>query len=190
MIFYDNSFSGGQRCVGNPDVIQRGSHTSKFGRQVVVPNANINCVVRITGVAVSMNFGGYLSDNLPLFQIWRPISPGLSVYNRVVQVQLSNGSLIGGHRGYYLTNFTVSHPADLQPGDVIGYYQSSTPKRIIWDIENSEYTSYSNNATSPETTIDINNVDYVEANRQPLIELQFGKYIHCNNILFNRKSLV
>ena len=168
--------TGGQNCIDNPDINQNRSHTSFPGRQVIVPNASINCNVRITGVVVSMNFGGSMPGDLPLVQIWRPSSPGSSVYNRVAQAQLSGGTLIGGISGYYITIVPVSDLPDFQPGDVIGYYQSESPSRTIWNINTSGYTSYSNSASSPSITIDINNVDYIETDRQPLIEVNFGKY--------------
>jgi len=168
--------TGGQNCIDNPDIYHNGSHTSLPGRQVIVPNATINCNVRITSVAASMNFGGFMPGDLPLVQIWRPSSPGSSVYNRVAQIQLSAGTLLGGISGYYVTIIQVSDLPDFQPDDIIGYYQSESPLRTIWNVETSGYTSYSNNVNSPSITIDIDNVDNVETERQPLIELDFGKY--------------
>ena len=168
--------TGGQNCIDKPDIYQNGSHTSFPGRQVIVPNVTINCNVRITSVAASMNFGGFMPGDLPLVQIWRPSSPGSSVYNRVAQIQLSEGTLLDGISGYYATIVPVSDLPDFQPGDVIGYYQSESPLRTIWNVETSGYTSYSNNVNSPSITIDIDNVDNVETERQPLIELDFGKY--------------
>ena len=170
--------TGGQNCVDNPDIYRKGSHTSLPGRQVIVLNATTNCNVRITTVAASMNFGGFMPGDLPLVEIWRPSSPGSSVYNRVAQIQLSEGTLLDGISGYYATIVPVSDLPDFQPGDVIGYYQSESPLRTIWNINTSGYTSYSNNVNinSPSNTIDIDNVDYVETERQPLIELEFGKY--------------
>jgi len=170
------NFSGGQSCIENPDVNRAGDHTSLTGVQVIVPGASINCDVRITSIAVSMHFGGYINGGLPLVQIWRPSSPGSSVYNKVAQAQLSAGYLMGNStHGYYFQHLTVNGTADFQSGDVIGYYQSSIPLRTIWNIETNGFISYSNNANSPATTIDISDVDNVENKRQPLIELLYGK---------------
>jgi len=141
------------------------------GSQVIVPSASINCAVRIIGLEVSMNFGGF-SGGLPFLQIWRPSSPGSSVYGRIYQVQLLGGNF---RNGYYFGRFRLINPAEFQSGDVIGYYESSVPSRTIWNIETSGYTSYSNNANSPATTINISDVDNVENDRQPLIELFYGK---------------
>jgi len=176
-IIKNTIFSGGQSCIDNPDVYQRGSHASSRGVQVIVPSTSINCAVRITGIAVSMNFGGFRNGGQPLIQIWRPSSPESNVYNKVAEVQLSARILIGNFTsGYFLENFTVNGTADFQSGDVIGYYQSSSPLFTIWNIETSGYTSYSNNTSSPATTINISDVDNVENDRQPLIELQYGRH--------------
>ena len=146
------------------------------GSQVIVPSASINCDVRIIGLIVSMNFGGFSNGGLPFFQIWRPSSPGSSVYSRIYQAQLLDGIFLGNpHNGYYFGNFVLRNPAEFQSGDVIGYYQSSMPLRTIWNIETSGYTSYNNNANSPATTINISDVDNEENDRQPLIELLYGK---------------
>ena len=161
--------TGGQSCIENPNVNQQGSNYWNSGRQVIVPNTRINCTGRITGIAVSMAYGGWLTNNHPSIQIWRP-SPGSSVYNRIYQVAVDFGTSIDG--SYYIDNLTVN--GIVQTGDVIGYYQPSFPRRVILNIQTSGYTSYSS-ANYPGTTIDINNVDTVLSNRQPLIELQFGK---------------
>jgi len=145
---------------------------------VIVPSASINCTGRITGIAVSMEWIGLLTENYPIIQIWHPSSPGSSVYNRISQATVSLGTREGNFGNfYYIYRFPVTNFIDFQPGDVIGYYQPSQPRRVIWNIQTSGYTSYSNSVNSPSNTIDINNVDHVERDQQPLIELQFGKDI-------------
>jgi len=187
MIFELVYFTGGQNCIDNPRIYQNGSHASFPGRQVIVPNASINCTVRITRVAVSMAFGGFLDGNLPLVQIWRPTSPGSGVYDRVVEMKLSEGTFLNGNSGYYLAISPFSHQSDFQRGDVVGYYQPKSPLRTIWTSNTNGYTSYSNNVNSSSNTIDISNVDNVETDRQPLIELQYGKYtetyLHIRKVL-------
>ena len=143
---------------------------------MIVPNARINCTGRIAGITVSMDFVGVFTNDFPMIQLWRPSSPGSSVYNNISQVELSMGISVG-LPAYFYINVSTNVSMDFQSDDVIGYYQPPQPRRVIWNIQTSGYTSYSNNVNSPSTTIDINNVDNVETNRQPLIELQFGKYI-------------
>ena len=64
---------------------------------------------------------------------------------------------------------------DFQSGDVVGYYQPLPARQLVWNNETSGYTSYSYNTNSPATIINISDVDNVENDRQPLIELQYGK---------------
>ena len=170
---------GGQSCINNPNVNQRGSDLIDSGRQVIVPSARINCTGRITGFVVSMAFiGHFISNNFPRIEIWRPSSPGSNVYSNLGSVTLSRGTFIGDSTsGYYLLRLSIINSTDFQFGDVIGYYQPSQPRRVIWNINTIGYTSYSNNVNSPSNTIDINDVDNVETDMQPLIELQFRKNI-------------
>jgi len=144
------------------------------GRQVIVPNASISCTGRITGIAVSMGFSGSFSDEFPTIQIWRPSSPGSTVYSNIAQVQLSSGIAVG-HPVYFLSNMSTNFPMDFQSGDVVGYYQPLPARQLVWNNETSGYTSYSYNTNSPATIINISDVDNVENDRQPLIELQYGK---------------
>lgn len=145
---------------------------------MIVPNASLNCNGRITNVAVSMElilFG----SNLPLFQIWHPTSINSNSYTIIGEVQLPTGDRIGNPftSGYYYASISLnsSSQIEFQSGDVIGYYQPSNPRRRIQSIQTSGYASYSSTVTSPLTSIDINNVDNIETDRQPLIEIAFGK---------------
>ena len=169
---------------------QRGDVTVSTGRQVIVPSARFNCNGRITSVAVSMQFS-FSGSNLPLFQIWHPTSTVSSTYNKVGEVELPSGSRMGGLIiNYYFANLSLTGNTEIefQSEDVIGYYQPSEARRTIRSIQTSGYTSYSNTVTNPLTSIDINNVNNTENNRQPLIEITFGKivklqFIH-NNCMY------
>ena len=167
---------GSQTCVENPNVNQTGQIFISRGRQVIVPRATFSCNGKITNVVVSMLSDG--GDNFPLFQVWRPASRASSTYNKIGEIELPQGNHIGGLIiNYYLANLSLnsSSQIEFQSGDVIGYYQPSDPQRLIWSIQTSGYTSYSNTVTSPLTSIDINNVNNTETERQPLIEVMFGK---------------
>ena len=146
---------------------------------MIIPNAALNCNGRITNVAVSMRFGVVFGSNLPLLQIWHPTSLNSDSYTVIGEVQLPAGNYIstGLFSGYYFANMSLnsSNQIEFQSGDAIGYYQPSDPQRRIWSIQTSGYTSYSNTVTSPSTSIDTNNIDNIETNRQPLIEITFGK---------------
>ena len=177
-ILYFN-LSGGQTCLSNPNVNQRGQRIIGSGRQVIVPNARFNCNGRITNVAVSMH--GKLGSNLPLFQVWHPISLNSNTYNKTGEVELAPGHYksIDINLGYFYVNMSLNNNSQIefQSGDVFGYYQPSNARRLIWNIQTSGYTSYSNTVTSPLTSINTNNVDNTETDYQPLIEVTFGKIV-------------
>ncbi|XP_065899772.1 uncharacterized protein [Dysidea avara] len=171
--------SGGQSCIDNPDVNQKGTNLIPSGRQVIIPNIRFNCTVRITHIAVSLAFGD-LGSNPPMIQIWRPLFPGSTVYSNLGQVRIPSGKFKAFN--HLFVNLTISNSDDINfvPGDVIGYYQPLNATRLIWSIETSGYTSYSNNVNSARNRIDISNVDNVETNQQPLIELSFD--IRCDDL--------
>ena len=183
----------GQGCIDNPNIRQRGSVVIDDERQVIIPNARFECNGRVTSVGASMGFGSQ-SGNLPNIQIWRPSSPGSDVYNRIGQVQVTSGNFNGipFFTAYYSTIvlLTNNDRIEFQSDDVIGYYQPSNSQREIWNIETNGYTSYSNNVNSPGTTFDINNVDYMDGQRQPLIEIMFGKnqFLSKNSLAVKIKS--
>ena len=117
--------------------------------------------------------------DFPRFQVWHPTSPNSSNYNRIGDVQLPAGNFVfvGDRRNYYSANVSLnsSSQIEFQSGDVIGYYQPFNSSRLMWSIQTSGYTSYSNTVNSSSTSIDTNNVNNTENNRQPLIAVTFGK---------------
>jgi len=170
---------GAQTCVNNPNVDQRGDVSIGSERQVIVPNARFNCNGRITNIRVSMDFEAF-SGNLPQFQVWHPTSLNSSMYNKTHEVQLPSGNFIFAgmlSTSYYMASLSLdsNNQIKFQSGDIIGYYQPSNPRRSLRSMQTSGYTSYSNTIVSPSTLIDINNVDNIENDRQPLIEITFGK---------------
>ena len=144
---------------------------------MIVPNAVLNCNGRITSVAVSMQFV-FRGSDFPQFQVWHPTSLNSGTYTMIGEVQLPGGNFVGNLlSNYFLANVSLNSNSQIefQSGDVIGYYQPSDPQRRIRSIQTSGYTSYSNTVASPLTSIDINNIDNTENDRQPLIEIKFGK---------------
>ena len=168
---------GGQSCIDTPNINQRGSTTIGNGRQVIVPNARFGCNGRVTAIRASLRWGGGDGD-LPSVQIWHPTSLGSSVYIRSGQVQVTTGQQMGPWNSrYYSTSVSLNNNdyIEFQLNDVLGYYQPTNPRRRIWSIQASEYISYSNNVNSPGDMIDITSAPNVETERQPLIEVMYGK---------------
>ena len=162
--------------MNNPNVKQKGQVSIGSGRQVIVPNARFNCNGRITSISVSMY--KWNGTDYPLFQVWHPTLLNSSIYNKIGEVQLPYGSFVNvGRNNYHSATLSLNSNSQIefQSGDVIGYYQPSNPRVLIWSNRIRGYTSYSNNATTPLMSIDINNVDYNETDRQPLIKVTFGE---------------
>ena len=170
-------YLGGQTCISNPNADQRGQMSINSGRQVIVPNSTFNCNGRITNIIVSMNTVSSGTD-FSVFEVWHPTLPS-GTYHKIGEVELPLGDRMGGQGqnnfDYAILSLNSSTQIEFQSGDVIGYYQPSDTQRLIWSIQTSGYISYSNNVISPSTSIDINNVDNVDTNHQPLIEISFGK---------------
>ena len=119
-----------------------------------------------------------INTYFPLFQVWHPTSINSATYSKIGEVQLPRGNRIIARGGnYYIANVSLnsSSQIEFQSGDVIGYYQPFDPRRLVRSIQTSGYTSYSNNVTSPSTSIDTSNVHNIETNHQPLIAVIFGK---------------
>ena len=178
LVIASHKFSGGQTCLDNPNVNQRGQETIASGRQVIVPNARFNCNGRITNVAASMkDWSG--ATNYPLFQVWRPyMYPGS--YMKIGEVHFSAGSLKGAGQGsYYYANISLnsSSQIEFQSGDVIGYYQPSNAQRQIWSIQTDEYISYSLTFPYALDVLHIYSEGISVDNYQPLIKVMYGKII-------------
>ena len=158
------------------------------GRQVIVPNAALHCNGRITDIAVSMERVSPPGSNIPQFEVWLPTLLNSSNYTIIGEVQLPAGNRIGSSStGYFYASISLnsSSQIEFQSEDVIGYYQPSNARYLIWSVQTSGYTSYINTVTTLLTSVDINNLDTIETNNQPLIEITFGKlkiymcsYIH------------
>jgi len=170
----------GQNCINNPGMsaYEHLGGNIKKGRQVIVPSFKFNCYGRINHASAVMINASHSGDELPLFQIWRPTTFGSTLYNRIGQIKFPIGNLIEDTKFY----FTNAIPEDrqtieFQPGDVIGYYQPSNPRLLLWSINQTGFVSYSNNASDAVITYNTESADYVDNGLQPFIRVFFGMYI-------------
>ena len=79
---------------------------------------------------------------------------------------------------YYLGNVscTGNNRIEFQSGDVIGYHQGSDVHYRLWNIDTNGYTPYYYRNTSvPLEFFTISNSVQPRDNRQPLIEVMYGK---------------
>ena len=121
-----------------------------------------------------------ISGGYPSVQIWRPKNS--TVYIRVdteCALTVNDINRMTDSMGfeYYLGNVscTGNNRIEFQSGDVIGYHQGSSVRYNIWNIETAGYISYYHDSSDPLTTFNIKSADGLLENRQPLIQVMFGK---------------
>ena len=177
----------GQQCIQNPDINIQGDAAIENGTHMISPSFTFSCNGRITSVTASLftveGFSLIPGMNLPVFQVWRPLLPGSSIYSIIGQAQFDSGVFYAGPYLYTSTILlTRDDRIEFQSGDVIGCYQPNYPLRLVQiiTIDNVNYISYFSHTTNPTTaTINISSTDYVDEVRQPLINITTGKYTCC-----------
>ena len=177
----------GQNCINNPNISIPGDYSIAEGRHIIMLNLNFACNGRITGVAASM-YAIRPSGALPVFQIWRPLSPNSNVYSKIGQVQFEapQGQNI---LRIYISNvsLTGNDQIEFQAGDAIGCYQPSNSRYRAGAIDDPNFTSHftsSSSLTTTTTTIDISSarLNYFETTIRPLISVIIGEYIYSSII--------
>ena len=135
-----------------------------------------NCYGRIHQVAyVTINVS-HPGDNEPIIQLWRPSSSGSNVYNIIGQTKvLILKYAIPDTQFYYIAAIFNIRQIKFQPGDVIGYYQPSNPRHLLYSISETGYVSYSINASAAATTINTSNVHYIDDGLMPYVRADFGE---------------
>ena len=161
-------------CVDTVNVRQRGTNAESTTRQVIVPRFEFSCNGRITGYLISLESDGS-SGGYPSVQVWHPTSS--TAYTRVDTECALTGNNISNMGDYYLGNVSCNgdNRIEFQSGDVIGYHQGDPLRYRLWTIKNMEYTTYYHAGSNSFTMFDINNDDVASENRQPLIQVMYGK---------------
>ena len=79
---------------------------------------------------------------------------------------------------------TGDNRTEFQTGDVIGYHHGTPLRYQLWSIDSNGYTTYFHRDTiSPLNTFTIISNDVQSANnRQPLIEVMYGKITHSHKL--------
>ena len=144
---------------------------------MIIPSFMFNCYGRINHVSCFAINASHPGDDEPIIQLWRPSSSGSNVYNIIGQTEfLKNENPISDTQFYYIDAPFTIHQIKFQPGDVIGYYQPSNPRHLLWSISETGYVSYSINASATATTINTSNVDYTDDGLVPVVRVDFGEY--------------
>ena len=160
--------------MNNPNISIPGDGALLNDRHIVMPELHFGCNGRITSVAASM-YEVRSSGSLPVFQVWRPSSPGSSHYSKIGQVQFEAG--IPGVR-VHISNVSLTGKDQIkfQSGDVLGCYQPFRSHYRVGTIGDANYTSYFTSINSLITAaINLANVNYFETTRRPLISVMIGE---------------
>ena len=172
-------YVAGRSCIYDPGEHGFFTHTGRNimrGRQVIVPSLIFDCYGRINHVSYVTINASHPDNDEPVIQLWRP-SSGSNVYNRIGQTKLLIlKNAIPDTQFYYTDAIFDIHQIKFQPGDVIGYYQPSNPRHLLYSINEAGYVSYSINASAAGTTINTSSVDYTNDGLVPYVRVDFGEY--------------
>ena len=170
----------GQICTDYVNITQDGDNQIGRNRLAIIPRLNFSCNGVITSIIARVLF----DDNnnrieYPAFQVWRPSSVGSTVYNKIGEVQLQSDQVTGSG-DYRTANITLTgnNAIKFQSGDVVGYYHPPDARYRVRTIRADGYRLYRfDDPSVPTTSVDLNEADNDNNNRQPLIQFTFGTYV-------------
>ena len=170
-------------CVDSFDVQKEGDSRIGNSRQIIVQQPYFFCDGRINSFIVSLKLDDDTDVEYPYIQVWRNLSS--VAYTLVGQYQLQKSD-ITKRLNYYLANVTLTgaNRIEFQSEDVVGYYQPSRPRFLVWSDENVRgYTTYNVDSQSPLNMVMINTrfiSRRVNQDERPLIQALYGKHDGCN----------
>ena len=168
----------GQRCTDSVDIQQDGHDELNPSRLAIVPRLSFVCDGRITGINATVKIDSNTDKtDYPVFQIWRSYTDS---YTNVGEVQLqeSQVSQCNSH-DYCNVNIvlTGNDTIEFQSGDVVGYYHPELTRYQLTTIQTPEYVQYrfDVSSSSAPTSVNLNDADGDDNQRQPLIQFVIGK---------------
>ena len=173
------------RFASEQQVSTEGQDRLEHERQIIIPYLQFACNGRITRLIVGTDreTGRESGPNPVIFQIWKPT--GDATFRLFGMIELPEGVTISGNPDdFLLVNFSI--PADVNlffhHGDVVGYYQPDELRARIWTVRNDSYVAYRLRTNNYTAIFDLND-DEVQTRdeRQPLIQVVYGKYYYANN---------
>ena len=117
-------------------------------------------------------------SNYPFFQVWRPVSVGSTIFNKVGEVPLqSNDELseVSNFTQIATIVLTDNNTMEVQSGDIVGYYHPPQSIYQVRALSTEGYRIYQFNGSSE--SVDLNNYVEIDDNRKPLIQFTIGKYV-------------
>ena len=165
----------GQSCADMVNVQQQGNNQVNDNSQVLVPRSIFYCTGRLAGYLISLN-QDHIGGDFPHIEIWHPVtSRSTTTYILISEYILTEDDIVEMNN-YYFANvsFAVNETIQLQPGDVIGYYQPANPRYTVWSVDTAGYISYTVSTETFQTIIYASRVLDTINDRQPLIQVLYG----------------
>ena len=168
---------GRQVCIDNVDIQQNGDYQIGHDKQAIIPQLNFACNGRITGIRARVRFNSG-RRNYPLIQVWRPVSIGSIIYNKIGEVQLESDDQVtdSGDNRLAIIILTVNNTIEVQSGDVVGYYHPPDSRYRVRIRNTSRYIQYQFNGSPNSNSVNLSNADRTDNQRLPLIQFTIGKY--------------
>lgn len=184
LLLLNNSLLGEQFCMDYVNVQQEGDNTLSHDVQVIFPQFSFTCNGKITGIRARVRLAAD-RINYPLFQVWRPLSIGSMIYNKIGEVQLESDDQVANGTNNQLATIilTGNNTIEVQSGDVLGCDQPPDSRYRLRTNETNGHILYRFNRLPNSNLLNLSNAVRVETLRQPLIEFTIGKL---NYILFQR----
>jgi len=160
-------------CTDSVNVEQDGDNHIPLGRLGIVPRLNFTCNGRIAEIMASVKrFSG---RGRLRFQVWRSLSTNSMVYANIGEVQLLDSQVSQCNSDRFCNAnivLTDNDKIEFQSGDVIGWYQPSDVLYRLRTIQTIGYVQYE--FDGPLSSLDLNNADRSDNQRQPLIQFVIG----------------
>ena len=175
----NNSLLGGQECTDYVDLQQNGDTQIGLNTLGIIPRLNFTCNGRITSIRARVRFNNSRSE-FPFFQLWRAVSVGSTMYNKIGEVQLQSDDQVtlGRSNEFGEANITlpVTGTIEVQSGDVVGYYHPPDARYQVRTIKTDGYKLYRFITSSVPTSLNLSDADHNDNHLQPLIQFTIGKY--------------
>ena len=159
-------------CIDSVNVHQK--PTGKIGSKklVIIPLLRFSCNGRITSIRARVIEKSY-SYTFPYFQVWRPSSTDLLLYNKTSEVQLSSANQVT--ENIMNIKLTGNNAIEFQSGDIIGYYHPHGSRYIAYINNTNGYKLYRFDKLlqNPEA-VNISEATKIMKWKQPLLQFTVG----------------
>ena len=180
IVLMNNSLLGGQECTDSVDVQQNGDNQIGLNQLGIISRLNFTCNGRITSIRARVRLHSNRSE-FPSFQLWRAVSVGSTLHNKIGEVQLQSDDQVtlGMSNEYGEANITLpitgNSTIEFHSGDVVGYYHPPDARYQVRTILTGGYMLYRFNISSVPTSLNLSDAIHIDS-ILPLIQFTIGKY--------------